>query len=589
MTMCSIIGCISDSDASVPLVQGLKRMEYRGYDSVGVATNYDSKILVKKGIGKVNIVNDNLHLDALPGHVGIGHTRWATHGQVNTINAHPHLCADKSIAVVHNGIIENYSELRNELEKIGVVFKSDTDTEVIPNLLGHYFQNTGNIKDMIIKTCARLKGQYSFVGMIKNGPLIAARFHEPLIIGLGKNENFLSSDVLGFIEKTDQVIYLKNEQFVIMDDKGYQIYDFKGNPVSYEIVKVSKQFNDFDKNGFEHFTRKEIFEQPTTILNAVNNSSNDWQAFAEIIKNSSNVYITGSGTSYNSALVAKYLFPTYTIVYPETIMSSEMKYSKNRLQKDSLLIAISQSGESADVLEAASIAREKGLNVISIVNSLTSSLERESNASLGLQCGPEIGVAATKSFTSQLAIFYKIVEFLSNQPLDFNFDLVSKYISEILNEESNIIKLAKEVKNASDIYILGRGIHYPIAKEGALKIKELSYIHAEGFPTGELKHGPLALMDKLCYVIVINPEDSAYQDNISNIQEVKARGAKIIGLSNKNHDTYDFWIKIPQIEPTILYPLIEIIPFQLLAYYTALERGEDPDYPRNLAKCVTVK
>ena len=587
--MCSIIGCISNSDASVPLVKALRRMEYRGYDSVGIATNHGSEILVKKGIGKVNNVNTNLHLDTLPGHVGIGHTRWATHGQVNTKNAHPHLCADSSIAVVHNGIIENYSELKNNIEKTGVVFKSDTDTEVIPNLLGLNFKQTKDIKKMLIQTCASLKGQYSFVGMIKDGPLVAARFHEPLIIGVGKDEYFLSSDVLGFIEKTDQVIYLKNEQFVIMDGKGFQIFDFKGNTAPYEIVTVSKQFNDCDKKGFEHFTRKEIFEQPTTILNSVNNPNNNWEGFAEIIKNSSNVYITGSGTSYNTALVTKYLFPTHTTIAPETIMSSEMNYSKNRLKNDSLLIAISQSGESADVLEAASIAKEKGLKVISVVNSLTSSLERESDVSLGLHCGPEIGVAATKSFTSQLAIFYKVLEVLTNKTLEFDFKLVSNAISEILDDEPNIIHLAKELKNASDIYILGRGIHYPIAKEGALKIKELSYIHAEGFPTGELKHGPLALMDDSCFVIVINPVDGAYQDNISNILEVKARGAKIIGVSNKKHETYDYWIKIPEMKSDLLYPLVEIIPFQLLAYYTALERGEDPDYPRNLAKCVTVK
>ncbi len=587
--MCSIIGCVSNSDASVPIVKALRRMEYRGYDSVGIATNQGSEILVKKGIGKVNNVNTNLHLDTLPGHVGIGHTRWATHGKVNTKNAHPHLCADNSIAVVHNGIIENYSDLKKEIEKTGVKFRSDTDTEVIPNLMGLNFQKSGNIKEMLMKTCASLKGQYSFVGMVKNGPLVAARFHEPLIIGIGKDEYFLSSDVLGFIEKTDQAIYLKNEQFVIMDDKGFQIYDFKGNPAPYETVTVSKQFHDFDKKGFEHFTRKEIFEQPTTIQNSVNNPSNNWKTFADIIQKSSNVYITGSGTSYNTALVAKYLFPTHTATSPETIMSSEMNYSQNRLKKNSLLIAISQSGESADVLEAASIARQKGLNVISIVNSLTSSLERESDAALGLHCGPEIGVAATKSFTSQLVIFYKIMEHLSDQNLAFDFALVSKAISKILDEEPSIMKLAKELKHASDIYILGRGIHYPIAKEGALKIKELSYIHAEGFPTGELKHGPLALMDKSCFVIVINPEDSAYQDNISNILEVKSRGAKIIGISNKNHETYDYWIKIPKMDPDILYPLVEIIPFQLLAYYTALERGEDPDYPRNLAKCVTVK
>ena len=587
--MCSIIGCIANSDVSEPIVEGLKKMEYRGYDSVGVATNSDSNILLKKGIGRVNAVNLDLKLDSMPGHVGVGHTRWATHGQVNKINAHPHLCSDNSIAVVHNGIIENYSELRKNLERNGVIFKSETDTEVIPNLLGSYMKETGNLKKTIMKTVSRLSGQYSFISLFEDGSLVAARFHEPLIMGIGEKEYFISSDVLGFIEKTNQVIYLNNEEFVIIDDKGYRIYDFNGNPVEHEIVTISKQKNDVNKNGYKHFTRKEIFEQPSTIPNTVNNPNNNWKKFAEIIQNSSKVYFTGSGTSYNVALVAKYLFPMYTTISPEAIMSSEMAYSKDRLQENSLLIAISQSGESADVLEAAAIAKEKGLKVISVVNSRASSLERVSDASLGLYCGAEIGVAATKSFTSQLSIFYKIIELISKQHIIFDAEKVSNLILETLDSESTIINLAKEMKNSTDVYILGRGIHYPIAKEGALKIKELSYIHAEGFPTGELKHGPLALMDESSYVIAINPEDNTYQNNLSNIQEVKARGGKIIGISNKDHEVYDHWIKIPNVESNILYPIIETIPFQLLAYHMSLEKGEDPDYPRNLAKCVTVK
>jgi len=588
--MCSIIGCLTNHDVSDPIVKGLKKMEYRGYDSVGVATNSNSQILLKKGIGKVNAVNLDLKLDTMPGQVGIGHTRWATHGRVNKINAHPHLCSDNSIAVVHNGIIENYVELRKGLESNhSIIFKSETDTEVIPNLLGSFLKQTGNIKDALMQTVSKLSGQYSFISLFEDGSLVAARFHEPLIMGIGENECFISSDVLGFIEKTDQVIYLDNEEFVILDEMGYRIYDFYGNPVQHKIVTISKQNNDVNKNGYKHFTRKEIFEQPSTILNAVNNTNNDWKKFAEIIQNSSKVYITGSGTSYNVALVAKYLFPMYTTISPETIMSSEMFYSKDRLDENSVLIAISQSGESADVLEAVAIAKEKGLKVISVVNSLASSLERISDVSLGLYCGTEIGVAATKSFTSQLSIFYKIIELISKQHIVFDAKKVSKCILEVLDNEPTIIKVAKEMKNTSDVYILGRGIHYPIAKEGALKIKELSYVHAEGFPTGELKHGPLALMDESSYVIAINPEDNTYQNNLSNIQEVKARGAKIIGISNKNHDLYDHWIKIPSVESDILYPIIETIPFQLLAYHMSLEKGEDPDYPRNLAKCVTVK
>ena len=587
--MCSIIGCITNFNVSDPLVKGLQKMEYRGYDSVGVATNSGSQILLKKGVGRVNAVNSDLQLDVMPGHVGIGHTRWATHGRVNKVNAHPHLCSDRSIAVVHNGIIENYHELRRNLESDGIIFESDTDTEVIPNLLGSHMKQTGNVKETLMKTVSELIGQYSFISLFKDGSLAAAKFHEPLILGIGEKEYFISSDVLGFIEKTNQVIYLEDEEFVIIDDTGYKIYDFNGNPVQHEIVTISKQNNDVSKDGYDHFTRKEIFEQPVTIVNTVNNSNNDWEKFAAIIQNSSKVYLTGSGTSYNVALVVKYLFPMYTAISPEAIMSSEMAYSQDRLDENSVLIAISQSGESADVLEAATIAKEKGLNVISVVNSLASSLERMSDVSLGLYCGTEIGVAATKSFTSQLSVFYKIVELISKRNVKFDAKKIARLISETLDNEPAIIHLAKKMKNATSVYILGRGIHYPIAKEGALKIKELSYVHAEGFPSGELKHGPLALIDESSYVIAINPEDNTHQNNLSNIQEVKSRGAKIIGISNKSHDLYDHWIKIPYVESEIHYPIIETVPFQLLAYHMSLERGENPDYPRNLAKCVTVK
>ena len=587
--MCSIIGCITNFNVSDPLVKGLQKMEYRGYDSVGVATNSGSQILLKKGVGRVNAVNSDLQLDVMPGHVGIGHTRWATHGRVNKVNAHPHLCSDRSIAVVHNGIIENYHELRRNLESDGIIFESDTDTEVIPNLLGSHMKQTGNVKETLMKTVSELIGQYSFISLFKDGSLAAAKFHEPLILGIGEKECFISSDVLGFIEKTNQVIYLEDEEFVIIDDAGYKIYDFNGNPVQHEIVTISKQNNDVSKDGYDHFTRKEIFEQPVTIVNTVNNSNNDWEKFAAIIQNSSKVYLTGSGTSYNVALVVKYLFPMYTAISPEAIMSSEMAYSQDRLDENSVLIAISQSGESADVLEAATIAKEKGLNVISVVNSLASSLERMSDVSLGLYCGTEIGVAATKSFTSQSSVFYKIVELISKRNVKFDAKKIARLISETLDNEPAIIHLAKKMKNATSVYILGRGIHYPIAKEGALKIKELSYVHAEGFPSGELKHGPLALIDESSYVIAINPEDNTHQNNLSNIQEVKSRGAKIIGISNKSHDLYDHWIKIPYVESEIHYPIIETVPFQLLAYHMSLERGENPDYPRNLAKCVTVK
>ncbi len=592
--MCSIIGYYGETLAAPILVKGLKRMEYRGYDSVGVATKSLDKILVKKGIGKVSEVNQKERLDTLPGNIGIGHTRWATHGKVTDVNAHPHSSNSEEIAIVHNGIIENYQDLKNMLVKEGYSFKSETDTEVIANLLQYYFEDTKDVKKSIMKTVSKLKGHYSFVAMFQNGTLAAARFHEPLIIGIGHTECFLSSDVLGFIGNTDDAIYVDNGEFVIIDSgtfsksSGIKIYSFDGTPVKHQITKVSKEFADAYKGDYAHFTIKEISEQPITILQAGENTPDSITKAVNLIRQTKTLYITGSGTSYNAALIAKFLLSKFAKIKSEPIISSELPHSTESIESDSILIVISQSGESADVLEAVNIAKKANAKIISIVNLLTSSLVQESDIVIGMNCGPEIGVAATKSFTSQLAILYKITDGLCNECLDVNFENISEAISKTLEDHSKIKEIARELKQVSDIYVLGRGIHFPIAAEAALKLKELTYIHAEGIPAGELKHGPLALMDENVYVIIINPDDSTYSDTITSANEIKTRGAKIIGISDKNNDVYDHWIKIPKVDES-LYPLVEIIPIQLLAYYSALEKNTDPDYPRNLAKSVTVK
>ena len=586
--MCSIIGYYGDSSAAPILVKGLKRMEYRGYDSVGVATKFENKIEVKKGIGKVSEVNKTFQLDKLPGKIGIGHTRWATHGKVTDSNAHPHPSNSGKIAIVHNGIIENFQELKKKLEEDGYTFKSETDSEVIANLIQQNFEQTSDVKETIGKTVSKLKGHFAFVAMFENGVLAAARYHEPMIIGVGKKEYFLSSDVLGFIEQTDDAIYIDNGNFVLLDSSGIQIYDFEGSPVKHQITKVSKEFADAYKGDYAHFTLKEISEQPDTILNAGKNTTEAIEQATDFIRHAKTLYITGSGTSYNAALVAKYMMSKYAKIKLETIISSELITLPDSIEPNSILIAISQSGESADVLEAVNIAKKSNAKILSIVNMLTSSLVQESSLVMGMNCGPEIGVAATKSFTSQLAILYQITESLCDGCIGVDFKKVSQDISKILSDHSSIQKIAKKLKDVSDIYILGRGIHYPIASEAALKLKELTYIHAEGIPGGELKHGPLALMDSNVYVIIINPNDSTYNDTITSASEIKARGAKIIGISDKNSDVYDFWIEIPSVEEPI-FPIIEIIPIQLLAYYSALEKDTDPDYPRNLAKSVTVK
>ena len=584
--MCSIIGYSGKNSAAPILVKGLQKMEYRGYDSVGIATESENKIVVKKGVGRVVEVSNAVQLDKLPGNIGIGHTRWATHGKVTEKNAHPHSSNSGKIAIVHNGIVENFEELKSDLQNKGYEFQSETDTEVIANLIQLNLDETSDVKQSIIKTVNQIKGHYSFVAIFDDGTLAAARFHEPLIVGVGKNGNYLSSDVLGFIENTDDAIYVDNEDFVIINDSGIHIFDFDGTPVKYQITKVSKEFADVYKGDYAHFTIKEISEQPDTILRAVDN--NQIQQFVDNIKQAKNLYITGSGTSYNAAEIAKYLMSKFAKIKINTLISSELPFSPNEIEPDSTLITISQSGESADVLEAVKIAKESNAKILSIVNLLNSSLSQQSSLAIGLNCGPEIGVAATKSFTSQLAILYKITDQLCNGCVNPDWKKVSDAISHVLSNNLKIKELAKNLKEITDIYVLGRGIHLPIAREAALKLKELSYIHAEGIPGGELKHGPLALMDSNVYVIIINPRDSTYNDTLNSANEIKARGAKIIGISDKKNDVYDHWIEIPSVDEA-LYPIVEIVPIQLLAYYSALEKKTDPDYPRNLAKSVTVK
>jgi glucosamine--fructose-6-phosphate aminotransferase (isomerizing) len=508
---------------------------------------------------------------------------------VTDTNAHPHPSSSGEIAIAHNGIIENHEELKKELQEKGYAFQSQTDSEVIANLLQYNHDLTKDIKTSIVNTVSKLKGNYAFVVVFQDGTLAAARLHEPLIVGVGKEGYFISSDVLGFVEYTDMAIYPDNKEFVIIDSSGLKIYDFDAKIVPYQITKVSKEFADVYKGQYAHFTIKEISEQPITILNAGNNSKIEIDLAADLIKSARNLYITGSGTSYNVALIAKFLFSKYAKIKIDPLISSEVQFSPDIFEEKSVLIPISQSGESADVLDTVDIAKRSGSKIISIVNMMTSSLVHQSSISIGLNCGPEIGVAATKSFTSQLAILYKLVDKICGEGvIGLDLTKVSESIKKILHDDSKIQDIARKLKYVSDIYVLGRGIHYPIALEGSLKIKELTYIHAEGLPGGELKHGPLALIDSNSYVLVINPNDSTYNDMLTSAREIKARGAKIIGISDKPSEVYDHWIEIPSINES-LYPFLEIVPIQLLSYYAALEKDADPDYPRNLAKSVTVR
>jgi len=587
--MCSILGLSSNHDVAPTIVESLKKMEYRGYDSVGVAVKDESNISVKKGVGKVNAVNEEIQMDKLSGHTGIGHTRWATHGGVTVENSHPHLCNSGSVGVVHNGIIENYSELRQDLEQNhNVIFKSSTDTEVIPNLLQVYFEKSHDPKRAIMDTVRRLKGHYAFVALFKSGELIGVRNHEPLILGISNDGLLLTSDVVGLPENFTSVVYLDNNQFVIIEKNKYKIYDFAGNAAQFAIKTIPKNYQNVSKGSYDYFTAKEIFEQPGTILVAGEEDNNNLDKVVEFIRDSDFVYVSGSGTSYHISVIAKYLFSRFAGKKVEHVMASEMKYYSRYIIPNSTLFAISQSGESADILEAVSIGKKKNAKILSMINSKNSSLARDSIFSIGLNCGPEIGVAATKSFTSQMAILYKIADKLCDHCLAVDFKTVADAYTKILSDTSKIQELAKDIKDIQNLFVIGRGIHYPIAKEGALKIKEITYVHAEGIAGGELKHGPLALMDSSTYVILINPDDDSYVDNITSVNEIRARKAKVIGISDKYDSNYDYWIEIPKIRED-LYPLIEIIPLQLISYYLALERDIDPDYPKNLAKSVTVK
>jgi glucosamine--fructose-6-phosphate aminotransferase (isomerizing) len=525
----------------------------------------------------------------MPGQVGIGHTRWATHGGISKSNAHPHTDCDNNVVVVHNGIIDNYQQLKDNLIKQGHIFQSQTDSEVIAHLIETYLKKF-DIKQAIIETCKQIHGSYAFVAIFKSGLVAGARLDEPLIIGIGNNGNFISSDVLGFLEYTDKAIFLDNYDIVILDDKNINLFDFNGNAISRPITQVAWELGDIDKGKYAHYTIKEIHEQKNSIPMAFQINRSSLERTVDIISSSKNIFITGSGTSYHSALLAKYLFYKFAKIRTEIIMSSEFEYVSGALDENSLLIAISQSGETADVLNSVKIAKQHKAKILSIVNISTSSLCRLSDHYVSINSGPEIGVAATKSFTAQLAVIYSIIDNFctNNRPLDMSTSMFSNILNEILTDTSYLEKIAEDLKSVRDIYILGTSYHYPIALEGALKIKELAYIHAEGIAAGEIKHGPLALIEPGTIVIVLNPEDETYYNVLNSIHQMKSRGAKIIGISNKNNDLYDYFIRLPLVNK-YLYPIIEIIPIQILSYYLAIKKNANPDYPRNLAKSVTVK
>ena len=588
--MCSIIGYRGSAYAAPLLVESLGKMEYRGYDSVGIATMDNGKLLVKKGVGKVEQVSKTIDLKAMPGQIGIGHTRWATHGRLTNKNAHPHQGCSSEIAVVHNGIIENYEELKKELIASGHSFKSETDSEVIAHLLEESYSELHDKVRAIIQVCNKLHGAYAFVAIFGDGTICGSRYDEPLIVGLSNDGYFISSDVLGFLQYTDKAIFLDNKDVALITGENLILYDSKGKVANRSITQVAWELGAADKGIYAHHTLKEIHEQKESVLRGMVQDEEDLKRFCDILLKAKSIYITGSGTSYHSALLAKHIFEKVAKMRVETVISSEFQYVLDLIDDNSVILAISQSGETADVLNSVKLAKELGTKILSIVNISTSSLARISDSFLTVNCGQEIGVAATKSFTGQLSVFYVILDILNQGAIGIKNlqHTITSSIQALLLGEEQIIKIAGLLKDINDIYILGRSLHFPVALEGALKIKELTYVHAEGMAAGEIKHGRLALIDNNSIVVVINPTDNTYDDILSSARELKSRGATIIGISDKSDEAYDHFIRLPNLV-SILYPLIEIIPLQLLAYYLAIWKNVDPDYPRNLAKSVTVK
>ncbi|RLG70135.1 MAG: glutamine--fructose-6-phosphate transaminase (isomerizing) [Candidatus Iainarchaeum archaeon] len=584
--MCGIFGVANGCDAiGRILLEGLKALEYRGYDSAGMATLHNREILLKKDKGKIDEIDAELNFHELKGNIGIAHTRWATHGKVSKENAHPHLSCNKKIAIVHNGIIENYAELKEELIKKGHQFASETDSEVIAHLIEEELKEK-DIREAFINAIKKLKGSYAIICIYAEKPnmLLAAKKDSPLIIGLGNNKTYLASDIVAFLQFTKKAIFLEDYDIVFATKDSVKIWNLKENKeVKRDILLLNWNAEEAKKCGYEHYMLKEIFEQKESCKRALMQKEEEIAKAVKLIKNSEKIFLIGCGTSFHACHAAAYLFQKAGILsFP--ILASEFENYKNLLNENTLIIAVSQSGETADVLQAVKIAKEKNCKVLAIVNRVGSSLTRIADLSIMMNSGPEICVLATKTFTAQLCILLMLIKKLKNEIIENKF---LEEIDRILQKEyvQKIFALAEKLADKESIYLIGRDLQYSTALEAALKIKEVSYIHAEALAGGELKHGTLALIEDGTPVIVFVSEENK-ERIISNANEVKARGAFLIGVSAEKHKIFDFWIDVKELNE--FNPIVQIIPMQLLAYKLALLKGYDPDKPRNLAKSVTV-
>jgi len=609
--MCGIIGYIGNEPAVPILIEGLKKLEYRGYDSSGIAVLQNGSLVIRRAVGKLQNLESVLQREALTGTMGIGHVRWATHGRPSEENAHPHRAG--SVVVVHNGIIENYGSLKKDLLAQGRTFLSETDTEVIAHLIDSIAAKGKGLEEAVREAARHLVGAYAIAVVDERTPdvMVAARKGSPLVVGLGQGEFFVASDIPAILHRTRDVLFLNDDEMAMLSAEGVRVTDLRGNEVSREVTRVLWNPVMAEKGGYRHFMLKEIHEQPRAIMDTIRGRISQesgvihleeigiaQERYSEFKK----IFIVACGTSWHAGLVGKYMIEEMASIPTEVDIASEFRYRRPLVNSETLLIAITQSGETADTLAAMREAKSRGATVVTICNVVGSTASREADGVVYTHAGPEIGVASTKAFTAQLTALYLFGLFFGSMRGTLSIDEMRKRLADLvhvptlveqcLEQNDAIEQIARRYFKANDFLYLGRGPNYPVALEGALKLKEISYIHAEGYPAGEMKHGPIALIDENMPVVVLAGRNNVYEKILANIQEVKARSGIVIALANEGDPEMvklaDHVISVPATNPLLL-PIIMSIPLQLLAYHIAVLRGADVDQPRNLAKSVTVE
>ncbi len=610
--MCGIVGYIGHREAYPIIIDGLKRLEYRGYDSAGIAV-MNGKLQVFKKQGKVSELENHIGDEKIHCTLGMGHTRWATHGEPNDTNAHPHWSPSGNFAIVHNGIIENYSALKEKLISLGHEFHTGTDTEVLVQLIEYIYEKEDVSPEEAVRLALReVIGAYGIVVLCQDQPgkMIAARKSSPIVLGIGEDEYIIASDATPIIAYTKDVIYLNDNEMAILTREGHTIKNIDNELLDPYITRVEMELEELEKGGYDYFMLKEIFEQPKSIQESMRGRINPkdnsvWLGglvdMHEPLRKVNRVIMVACGTSWHAGLVGEYLFEEFARIPVEVEYASEFRYRNPIINEDDLVIAISQSGETADTLAAVQIAKEKGALVLGVVNVVGSSIARETHAGVYIHCGPEIGVASTKAFTSQVTVLSLFAAFLAQlrgipsrslQPMVNELLQIPEKVRKILEQNEKVIEIARQFKDAANFLYLGRGYNFPVALEGALKLKEISYIHAEGYPAAEMKHGPIALIDENMPVVFIATKDESYDKIVSNVDQVVSRKGRVISVVTEGDKTIrnisEFVIEIPETHPSLL-PILTCIPLQLLSYHVALMRGCNVDQPRNLAKSVTVE